>query len=91
MRDKEQKEKEEKEKKKKEAEEGQRREQEMTAWLKGLNLPETYCALFMRDGFDDLDTIKLVSEADLINIGISQTGHRKKIMHWVINNPAEST
>jgi len=53
-----------------------------------LNLPLSYTELFMRDGFDDMDTVRLVSENDLISLGITQTGHRKKIMHWVINHPA---
>lgn len=41
------------------------------------------CLCSGQDGFDDLDTIKLVTEEELRQLGIAKTGHRKRIMHWV--------
>lgn len=54
-------------------------------WLSGLQLPGEYLDLFVKDGFDDLEAVRLITNDDLVEIGIQKTGHRKKVMHWVEN------
>ncbi|ELR19372.1 SAM domain (Sterile alpha motif) domain containing protein [Acanthamoeba castellanii str. Neff] len=63
-------------------------EKKIKAWLNELNLPAEYLRLFQQDGFDDMNTIQLITEEELADIGISKTGHRKRIMRWVKQNPA---
>eukprot|EP01088_Endostelium_zonatum_P016132 TRINITY_DN4234_c0_g1_i2.p1 TRINITY_DN4234_c0_g1~~TRINITY_DN4234_c0_g1_i2.p1 ORF type:complete len:1257 (-),score=408.02 TRINITY_DN4234_c0_g1_i2:170-3940(-) len=57
--------------------------EEMIRWLKEMKLPSNYYHLFTNDGFDDLGTIKLMTDDDLLNVGISKTGHRKRILYWI--------
>ena len=39
-----------------------------------------YYTLFQEDGWDDADTASLISEADLVGMGIVAKGHIKRIM-----------
>lgn len=56
-------------------------------WLHDLRLPvEEYLKLFISQGFDNLQTIALLKEDDIAQIGITKIGHRKKIMFWAQNH-----
>lgn len=68
--------------------EGKDKVEEIREWMtQQMHLPEEYVELLVQDGFDDLNTIKLVSEVDLQELGITKTGHRKKILHWAAQHP----
>jgi len=60
---------------------------EIREWIQQMHLPDEYVEALVADGFDDLNTIKLISEADLQDLGITKTGHRKKILHWASQHP----
>jgi len=60
--------------------------QKMKDWLIQLKLPIEYLDLLVDDGFDDLESMKLITEEDLIQLGIVKTGHRRKITNWIANN-----
>ncbi len=60
---------------------------EMVEWLEELSLPLEYLKYLKEDGFDDLTTVRMITEKELLSVGIIKTGHRKKIMNWVLNNP----
>eukprot|EP01087_Luapelamoeba_hula_P010348 TRINITY_DN2736_c0_g1_i1.p1 TRINITY_DN2736_c0_g1~~TRINITY_DN2736_c0_g1_i1.p1 ORF type:complete len:1531 (-),score=303.15 TRINITY_DN2736_c0_g1_i1:66-4658(-) len=70
--------------------EHKRRIQEISAWLDSLVLPQEYLGLLVNEGFEDLETIKMVSEKDLVDIGIDKLGHRRKILRWVMCNPVKN-
>ena len=53
---------------------------EITTFLKENNLPLEYRDKLVNDGFDDLDSLKDLTEQDLIDMGIDKKGHRKKIL-----------
>jgi len=52
---------------------------ELSVWLSGLGLNE-YNSTFVNSGFDDMSIIKEINEKDLIDMGISKPGHRKKLL-----------
>lgn len=64
---------------------------EICDWLASLKLPaQDYLEPLVLEGFDNMHTIRLLQEEDLIkHVGITKTGHRKKIMHWVLRNRPE--
>jgi hypothetical protein len=64
---------------------------EICDWLASLKLPVAdYLEPLVLEGFDNLNTIRLLQEDDLIkHVGINKTGHRKKIMYWVHRNRPE--
>ena len=52
----------------------------MKKWLcVDLKLNE-YLDMFINDGWDDMDVISTLTDQDLIDIGISKKGHRRKII-----------
>lgn len=57
------------------------RVQSVGDWLEGLDLPQ-YENLFIANGFDDIDFLgcDILDEMDLIDIGISDKNHRRKIL-----------
>ncbi|ELR22235.1 SAM domain (Sterile alpha motif) domain containing protein [Acanthamoeba castellanii str. Neff] len=64
---------------------------EICDWLASLKLPvPDYLEPLVMEGFDNMNTIRLLQEEDLIkHVGINKTGHRKKIMYWVHRNRPE--
>jgi len=64
---------------------------EICDWLAALKLPaQDYLENLAMEGFDNIGTIRLLQEEDLIkHVGITKTGHRKKIMQWVHYNRPE--
>lgn len=64
---------------------------EICDWLVLLKLPpQEYLEPLVLEGYDNMHTIRLLQEEDLIkHVGVSKTGHRKKIMHWVLRNRPE--
>ena len=56
-------------------------------WLIELRLPvDEYLKMFLSQGFDNLQTIALLKEEDIAEIGVTKIGHRKKIMFWAQNH-----
>jgi len=55
------------------------KQQELQDWLKQKHLNE-YFDNFISNGFDDLDTLKLITNKELTAIGIDKIGHKMKIM-----------
>eukprot|EP01083_Nonionella_stella_P017415 48715_1 len=60
------------------------KESEVKLWLtKQVELPQ-YIDLFINDGYDEMITIiKTMTEEDLLEIGVTKRGHRKKIMLFI--------
>ncbi|ELR24954.1 leucine rich repeat domain containing protein [Acanthamoeba castellanii str. Neff] len=50
-------------------------------WLSGLGLPVEYSSLLISDGFEDIDTLLLVTDQDLFNAGIRKSGHRRRMLY----------
>ena len=48
-------------------------------WLINLNLPQ-YTQVLMANGFEDDTTIRTLTETDLIQCGIDNLGHRRKML-----------
>ena len=48
-------------------------------WLQFLAIP-AYASNFEENGYEDLETIKLICEEDLLEIGIKDTHHRQIIL-----------
>ena len=48
-------------------------------WLQFLAIP-TYVSNFEENGFEDLETIKLICEKDLVEIGVDDQQHRQIIL-----------
>ena len=48
-------------------------------WLQFLAIP-TYVSNFEENGFEDLETIKLICEKDLVDIGVDDQHHRQIIL-----------
>ena len=48
-------------------------------WLQFLAIP-TYVSNFEENGFEDLETIKLICEKDLVEIGVEDQQHRQIIL-----------
>eukprot|EP01090_Pellita_catalonica_P002614 TRINITY_DN12189_c0_g2_i1.p1 TRINITY_DN12189_c0_g2~~TRINITY_DN12189_c0_g2_i1.p1 ORF type:complete len:116 (-),score=13.86 TRINITY_DN12189_c0_g2_i1:4-351(-) len=55
----------------------------MRSWLRDMKLPETYINILVNDGFDDLESLALATDQDLLALGITKTGHRRKITHGI--------
>jgi hypothetical protein len=36
-----------------------------------------------QDGFDDLETVKLITDDEMRQLGIVKTGHRKRVLYWI--------
>lgn len=36
-----------------------------------------------QDGFDDLETVKLITDDEMRQLGIAKTGHRKRVLYWI--------
>jgi class 3 adenylate cyclase/tetratricopeptide (TPR) repeat protein len=60
----------------------------LSDWLEKLGL-ERYATIFAESDVD-LDTLPLLTEADLEKLGVS-LGHRKKLLHAINNRPAEDS
>jgi len=48
-------------------------------WLRFLDLEE-YCEGFLENGYDDLETVKLIEREDLIAIGVSRSDHQEYLL-----------
>ena len=40
-----------------------------------------YLILFIKNGFEDVSSIKILTDKDLIKMGVDKLGHRKKILY----------
>ena len=59
------------------------KEEKIKSWLSDkVELPE-YFDMFIENGLDDLDILQDINEDELISIGISKLGHRKKILKYI--------
>eukprot|EP01083_Nonionella_stella_P217571 781054_1 len=57
-------------------------QERLRIWLdETVNLPQ-YLDLLINDGYDDLETVADVTSEELIQMGISKTGHRKKLIKY---------
>ena len=69
----------------KEKMEGQR-PNEVEGWLQGLSLGHLY-PLFEKEGIDTLSVLKALSDEELIKLGITKLGERKKIALADVGDP----
>ncbi len=54
--------------------------EEVKLWLKNeVKLPQ-YIEMFINDGYDSMISVESLSDLDLIDIGVTKKGHRKKIL-----------
>ena len=56
---------------------------EVKRWLKEEVKMEQYCDLFVKNGYDDMETVLEMNDNELIEIGIDKKGHRKKILIYI--------
>eukprot|EP01084_Bolivina_argentea_P249429 417543_1 len=57
--------------------------QKLKTWFENtVKLPEYY-QVFIDEGIDDLNDVKILEKQDLIDMGIKKVGHRKKILHQI--------
>ena len=54
-------------------------ENPVVSFLNQLNLSQYY-DIFMEEGWDDLDGIKLLTDNDLVDMGVTKKGHRRKLL-----------
>lgn len=48
-------------------------------WMSSLGLPQ-YTAPFIKNGWDQINFLAQISDQDLVNMGISDSQHRKRIL-----------
>ena len=48
-------------------------------WLEGIKLGE-YTQKFVEEGFDDIEVVHEMTNDELVDLGITKAGHRKKIL-----------
>merc|ERR1712150_446736 len=58
-------------------------ENEVSVWLKDVVNLEQYGFVFIKNGFDDFETVKLLSMDIMESIGIRKIGHQLKLKKYI--------
>ena len=54
----------------------------MQEWLSGIGLPE-YVALFLRSGYDSINSLKQLNAASIMKIGVRDGEHSMRILNSI--------